>query len=365
MQYQNRVIKVRALLGEYKLDALLVSGFYSILYLTGFKTSSPNERDAFLLVSKEGVELFTDARYRPDKTQNFYKTKFITPDKNLSVFLSETIKKQKIKKVGFEPENLTYEEYLKFSKTVRSAEFVASPRPIRALRAFKDHGEIKLIQEACRMTDECLSVIAKIIRTGMYERELAWKIESCVRERKCDIAFSPIVASAENSAVPHYNTSEGSARIKKNSILLIDFGIKYQGYCSDITRMFFTGSSPKPELMSRYNALFDVQGKTIENIHPGIMAKNIDNDCRIKVRKKGLEYFVHSTGHGVGLEVHEAPRISSRSEDMINDGSVFTVEPGVYYPGEYGIRIEDTVGVVNGKVNVFTAFSKKLLLLGD
>ena len=249
--------------------------------------------------------------------------------------------------------------------------------------------------------------IVKTIRVGQTEKEIAWGIEKWIKEKGYDLAFYPIVAVDRNSAVPHYDVrADGKAKIKKGSVLLIDFGVKYQNYCSDITRMFFVGR-PTDEMTNVYEKLLSAQEKTLEHVgsqqpHPRSLphipplterrrsatlgppvarlsnsvaeklvsspkqnpkCKDIDKYCRDQLGELA-RHFTHSTGHGVGLEIHEGPRLSTHSKDVLRAGQVVTVEPGVYITGRWGMRIEDTVLIgKNGEAIRLTKYPKDLQII--
>lgn len=163
----------------------------------------------------------------------------------------------------------------------------------------------------------------------------------------------------KNAAIPHHDIRLSNSRVKRGSLILIDFGIKYKEYVSDITRVFFAGK-PNPEIEDAYNILLHAQEKTIEKLSKDKDAKSLDSYCRRLLIENNQIDFSHSTGHGVGLEIHESPRLSSRSQDKLVDGNVFTVEPGIYVEGRWGMRIEDTVVLQNGKPKILTKFSKRI-----
>ncbi|MFH0979508.1 MAG: Xaa-Pro peptidase family protein, partial [Candidatus Roizmanbacteria bacterium] len=358
---------------EKNLDGFLVSNFYNILYLSGFKTLTENEREGWMLITTRNTYLFSDSRYLNDKLQitnnnsiinnKYLIIKLITPEKGLIKHLKEIIVEEKIKKLGFEGEDLKYNEYLKFKERL-GIELISTDKLLILQRAIKDEDEIKKIRKACQITDECLMEIVKTIKVGQTEKEIAFKIEFWLKEKSYDLAFYPIIAVDENSAIPHYDTRAGNnKKIKNRSIILVDFGAKYRDYMSDITRMIFIGK-PDDEVVNIYNKLLYAQIKTIEqcsNLPAGrrgeTICKNLDSFCRKKLN------YPHSTGHGVGLEIHEYPKISSVSEDKLLPNQVTTIEPGFYFENKWGMRIEDTVLVKKDGVEVLTKFDKKPLII--
>ncbi len=342
----QRQKKLRQKLAKIPADALLISNFYSILYLTGFKTLTTEEREAFAVVTKKKTYLISDGRYF---TKNFqfpvsnFQTKLIKPGKGFLFHLKEIAGSEKIKTLGIEDNDLRVQEYEKIKRTLPAVKLASTGNLLLKLREIKENDEIKNIAKACKITDQCLAEISKIVAVGMTEKEVAFRIEIWLKKKGYDIAFSPIVAVDKNSAIPHYDTRSGSGKIGPNSVVLLDFGAKYQNYSSDISRMIFMGKNDKAR--KTYDQLLAIQQKTIKQIRKTREAKSLDNFCRQKLKEAGLPNFSHSTGHGVGLEIHEYPKISFVSADTIRGNQVFTIEPGVYFPGQWGIRIEDTVMV--------------------
>lgn len=345
------------------IDALLVSNYFNIFYLTRFKGLSPEEREAYLLVTKKNNYLFTDGRYfNKLKVKNEkLKVKLITPDKGLLFHLIEIVKNEQIKTLGFEGEDLKYVEYQKLKEQLTSIELIPTEKIIINMRAIKNDKEIINIKKACQLTDNCLREIIKTIKINQTEKEIAYRLEVWLKEKDHDLAFDPIVAIDKNSSLPHYDTKTGYGTVKNNSIILIDFGAKYNNYLADITRMIFVNA--KDAEINIYNKLLAAQKKTITQLNKKNNAKEIDNYCRQLLIKQNLPIHPHSTGHGVGLEIHEYPKISQVSTDMIYNNQVFTIEPGIYFENKWGMRIEDTVLIKNSKCKVLTNHNKDLISL--
>lgn len=372
---QKRVERVRNSLTKEKIDAILISNFYNILYLTGFKGLSSQEREAWAVITKTKVFLMTDARYFDQVTSNpasprlrgagnKRETKLISAEKNLITNLQEIITGEKIKTLGFEAEDLKVLEYTKFKSNLE-VQLISTKNILSYIRSVKDEIEISRISRACQLADQCLKKIIKTISLGQTEKEIAWKIASLLRESDSELAFSPIVAVDENSALIHYDTkTNGQGRVKKGSIILIDFGARHQDYLSDMTRMVFFGK-PKNVILKTYHTLLNTQAKTINELKRSTDPKHIDSFCRkLLTFNSELLTYPHSTGHGVGLEIHEYPKISAQSDDVLVKGNVITIEPGIYLPGKFGIRIEDTVYLAaDKKPVVLTKTEKKALIL--
>lgn len=351
------------------LDALLVSHAINIFYLTGFKGLSPTEREAFCLVTKENIYLLTDPRQ--DVKNIKVQIKLFTPEKKFTDQLLEIINSEHIKKLGFEENDMTVGECERLKMKLNSIAFVPTASRVGKVREIKEPIEIEKIRKACELSEDCLEEITKTIRVGQTEKEIGWKIEKWIRENGYELAFSPIVAIGANAAIPHYDTKKGNGKIVEGALLLIDMGVCFEHYNADITRMFAIGEVPT-ELQNVYEILKNAQEKTVQEIprlafgsarDDGGRAKNVDEFCRNILQKHNLPSYPHSTGHGVGLEVHESPNISSHSEQELVKGMVVTVEPGIYIPGKYGIRIEDTIAIGEGGVEILSKFPKTLQII--
>lgn len=382
----DRIISLKRELKKLNLDSFLVSNFYNVYYLSGFKSLTLNERESWLLITKDESYLFTDGRYIEKnkklrlKTQNLplkekIIPKLISTEKNLIQHLKEVIKERKIITLGFEAEDLKFFEYQEIKKKTSlmpSFQFIPVLKLITKLRETKDQDEIKKIKKACQITDQCLKEITKTIKIGQTEKEIVFKIEFWLKKNNYELAFNPIVAINQNSSLPHYDTNaNGQRKINKNSLILIDFGVKYQNYLSDITRIFYFGK-PNNQLLNIYYTLLKTQQKTVNQLQKTNDAKMIDNFCRTHMKENGIlslkikeDYnYPHSTGHGIGLEVHEFPKISINSTDTIKKNQIFTIEPGIYLPGNFGLRIEDVVWMKEDRQpKVLTNYQKKLITL--
>ncbi|GAB4219843.1 MAG: Xaa-Pro peptidase family protein [Candidatus Microgenomates bacterium] len=354
---------IQRFLIDKNLDGLLVSNFYDIFYLTSFKGLSPDEREAWVLVLKDEAYLFTDKRYDKKSKVKSQKLKIIIfqEGKNILDYLKDIIGKKNIKKLGFEGEDLRFFEYKKLTDELK-IEFLPVYFLIKKIRAKKDDREIDYIKQACLIGDLCLQEIEKFIKPGITEKELAFKIEFFLKNKGYDLAFYPIVAVDQNSSIPHYDTREGDGVIKNNSVILIDFGVRYKNYNSDITRMFFL--NPDSEKINIYEKLLNIQEKTINffSFAKPQSYKEVDLYSRELFKKEGLPFCPHSLGHGVGLEIHEYPKVSFLIDEMIENGNIFTIEPGIYFQGKWGVRIEDTV-YFKDKIYLLTGFDKKISII--
>src|SRR3989344_3193210 len=374
---QRRIEKLRKILVEKNLDGFLVSNFYNILYLTGFKTLTDNERESWVLITNQSVYLFTDSRYINNKSQitnnnsitnnQSQITKLITSEKGLIKHLREIVVEEKIQRLGFEGDDLKVSELKKIKDFLINVELISLEKLIIKIREIKDEKEIGNLRKACQIADQCLEEIIKTIKIGTSEKEISFKIEFWLKEKGYNFSFYPIVATDKNSSVPHYDTLNGNnAKAKKNSVILIDYGVKFNDYNSDTTRMIFVGK-PTDEMINIYQTLLTAQVKTVERLKIDNHPVSIDQFCRkVLATNYALQTttYSHSTGHGVGLQIHEYPKISFTSTDVLLSNQVVTVEPGVYLDGKWGMRIEDTVLIrENKQIEVLTQFSKQPLII--
>ena len=228
--------------------------------------------------------------------------------------------------------------------------------------AVKSGDEIKKLEKACAIAEKSFRQAIKEIRVGMTERELAAILEYRFRMNGAsDKSFDTIVAFGPNTAVPHHET--GNKRLKENMPVLMDFGCIYKGYCSDMTRTFYFGT-PTPEFIRAYSAVYRAHTEAYENIRAGMKGSEADKIARDVLEKEGYgKYFTHSLGHGIGVNIHEYPWVSPKSENVLEDGMIFSIEPGVYLDGKFGIRIEDSEVMKDGKPHSFMKHPKYLCVL--
>ncbi|MGB2952621.1 MAG: Xaa-Pro peptidase family protein [Gaiellaceae bacterium] len=340
----TRVDRLRESLEE----PLLVSNPCSVRYLVGFDSSN-----AYLLVEEARVQLFTDFRYI-EAAGEVEGVELVEARRNTLAHLAELL----TGRVGFEAEHLTYAGYETLSNG--AVELVPRRGLVERLRAVKDAGELEVIKRAASITNETYERLAGEGFVGRTERELAWRIEELFHELGSDgPAFDVIVAAGPNGARPH--ADPGERTIEPRQLVLIDAGCSLDGYASDCTRTFATGELPD-ELRRAYDVCLEAQQAGVAALRPGEGGKDVDAAARRVIEEAGLgEHFRHGLGHGVGLEVHEAPRLSDLSTDTLEAGNVVTVEPGVYLAGRGGVRIEDLVVVGDGGPEVLTTFTKELV----
>lgn len=341
---------------------LLVTNKFNLEYLIGFTGSS-----GFMLLTKTKNYFFTDGRYieiakkiQKSKTTKI-KFEFVLYDKDFKDKWNEILKKHRIKTLNFEAEDLTVAKLSSFKKLSKEVKFKETVHEIAIkMRVQKNRTELRKIEKAQRIIEKVFSQIKKELKVGQTEKQIAWRIkELCRTFGADDISFEPIVGFAQNSASPHHENS--NRKLKKSDIVLIDHGARFQGYCSDMTRMIFT-TQPTKKQTEVYNTVLQSQLAGINAIKAGEKASKVAKIARKVIEDAGYgDYYTHSLGHGVGIEVHDPPTsLSTRSKDILKEGMIVTIEPGIYLTGEFGVRIED-MGVVTRKgIKLFTKTPKSL-----
>lgn len=358
----TRIEKVRKKLKSKKLDALLVSGKYDLAYLTGFKQLADNEREGFLLITDESAYLLTFfvnfGMYKQGGSE--FETLCISFNNKLSNIINKISDKEKIKKLAFDKSSLTVQETETLRKKIW-AQFIPTDSLIEDLRLVKDNQEITYIKKACQIADQAFTFILTKISQGVSEKDLALEIEFFIKKRTDNIAFSPVVAFNKNSAIPHYIPSS-NVKLNNKSIILFDFGAKYGGYCSDLSRSVFFGT-PDHKLIKIYQTVLDAQLLALNRIVAGLKAYEADKIAREYINSKGFIPFQHGLGHGVGLDIHENPRLKPESKTILKENMVVTVEPGIYLENFAGVRIEDLVVLKHNGIEVLTKADKAMIIL--
>jgi Xaa-Pro aminopeptidase len=360
--FAARTKNAQKLIRRNKVSAFLITNPINITYLSGFTGSR-----GFLLITKSKTILFTDSRYierakyivpKWIEVQNI--TKVWRNPTALKESWQKTIKSLRIKSIGYEGDNLTVKQFEKYKKiTGRLTKTTDISGEIESLRAIKDTHEIALLRKSQQINIHTFQLIKKFIqqqrrkRKPLREIDIAWEIKRKGFELGAeDVSFDPIVAFGKNSSVPHHKS--GTTRLKQNDIILIDMGMKYKGYCSDFTRTILP---KKPTKLQKeiYKTVSQAQQNTLTNLKPGLLEKEVDSLARSVIEDAGFaENFGHGTGHGVGLKIHEYPSINQEGTRTIEPGMVLTIEPGIYLPGKFGVRIEDMAVVNKQSVNVLT-----------
>ena len=362
----TRLSNFKKILISKSLDAALISSLSDIIYLTDFSHFTNVEREGFLLITQNHNYIITDGRYS-HAVKSYLKDFTLletSPANPFEKLLKEIIGKEKINTLGIDEDNITVSEH----KKITSQGLLLKHIDLSKLRIIKDSKEISMIKKACQIGDKTYSGILKNLRIGITERQVAFEIELFIKKRGADISFPPIVAFEENSAIPHHKTSD--KRLKTNDLILMDFGVKYKNYCSDMTRTVCFGKA-NDEKRKVYETVIAAQQRAIETLNSKLLTLNsvfkpiptslIDQAARSYITSKCFDTIPHSLGHGIGLEVHETPRLSPKSLDQLENGMVFSIEPGIYFPDKFGIRIEDLFTIQNNKLIQLTTSPTRLL----
>jgi Xaa-Pro aminopeptidase len=360
---RSRLSRLRDRLATDELDCLLVGALANIRYLTGFTGSA-----AQLLVTAEAALLVTDGRYRTQADEQLDAAGvsdtveiFVgrVPAQNDSIvdLVRRTIPSDG-GRVGLEADHVVWAQKRSWKELLPPVELVATSGIVEALRTIKDLGEIARIELAASYADAALREVAPMIGRGHSESEVALALDVAMRRLGAeDRAFETIVASGPNSAKPH--ARPGNRMIVAGDSVVVDFGAMVDGYRSDMTRTFLAGDSPSEKIKEVYDAVLRAQRAGVMAVRAGIPAGDVDEACRKSLSDVGLgEAFEHGTGHGVGLDIHEAPSVGPGSTGILEAGAVVTVEPGAYLAGLGGVRIEDTVVVTADGCRTLTSFTK-------
>ncbi len=348
----SRLRQVRDRLHEERLDALLVSHLPSIRWLTGFTGSS-----AFLLVEPSSVTLITDFRYRIQASEEVEDTVSVRiTESDLFTEVARILEEGASgPSVGFEDHSLSVRDRRALGESCGAVMWEPAGALVDGLRACKDAEEVEAIAAAVGIAEGALSDLRGTIRAGVTESDLAAELVYRLRLAGSEsLPFEPIVASGPRSALPH--AQPGDRILRQGDLLLIDFGARLEGYCSDMTRMFVLGA-PAAWQREIHGVVRRAVEAAIAATEAGVHARDVDRAARDVIREAGFgDRFGHGTGHGVGLEVHERPSVNARSRETLEPGSVVTIEPAVYLPGRGGVRLEEVVVVDEGGRRVLTTF---------
>lgn len=354
------------------LDALLVSNNANIAYLTGITHFSVEEREAFVLVVKKHLYLFTDARYTGGITKQANIT-IIECSANSTFYqhFSKLVQRLSLESIGFEPANLTVFELEHLKSIFKEKEIKSKLIPVSGIiekqKAIKSSVEIENIRQACTLSDQAFTHILPLVKKGITEKEIAAELEYFMIKHGGEPAFETIVAFGANAAVPHHATSNDKLT-KMGTPILLDFGAQVNGYCSDITRTIFWGKTT-PALEQQYKATHFIQTKALDALqkamrtHHKADAKEVAEAADEALHKTGFPAIPHALGHGVGLQVHESPVLSVHSKDILKPGMTITIEPGIYLQDKAGIRIEDTLLLTDEGVEILTQAPKSIIIL--
>jgi len=357
---QDRIRRIRTLLQSEETDAVLVSRPENIYYLTGFNGSSGS-----VLITETDVCLFTDFRYEQQaKDQSPHCRLMIIKNSILSI-LKELTATHSIKTLGCEGDFISHLQYINLQESLPDCKIKPLTGCVEKIRIIKDSGEIEKISAAVNVTDQAFNHVLSFIDSGVPEHDLALEIEYFMKKNGAEgIAFPFIVASGKRSSMPHGTASK--KLLAGGDLLTMDIGATMAAYNSDLTRTVAIQKAGE-KCREIYKIVLEAQMAGIDSVRSGIPACDADRAARKIIEKHGYgEFFGHGTGHGVGLQIHESPRLSAGDHTILEPGMVVTVEPGIYLPGWGGIRIEDTVAVTeNGCRVLSSSYKKDLMICGN
>lgn len=362
----DRVEGVKLKLNSHNIDAIFITSPYNISYLTNVFPSSVEEREYYLFITKLEAYLIAPKMFMLAIKENAGEFTYIeiTGEKGLFENILEICNKENIKSVGFEEHNLLYKEFAHLEQSLEGIELVALEDFIDEERQKKDEKEIEKIKRACEITDQCFKLILGKIELNVTERELASQIEFYLTHFGGN-AFKPIVAFGKNAAIPHH-ISDGT-KLKRNSFVLFDLGARFEGYCADMSRTIYFGN-PSEEEKTMYRTVRESQQLALDMLkewkRKDFQVSHLHESTESYIERNGFDPFPHSLGHGIGLEVHEAPTISKYSEgNEFKEGMVITIEPGIYKQNIGGVRIEDDILLTEDGYEILTKSPKELTVI--
>ncbi|MBP1691282.1 MAG: aminopeptidase [Bacteroidetes bacterium] len=356
-RYGNRVARLRTLLEDQRLDALIVTSLTHLHYLTGFTGSN-----GLAVVTRNEVFFLTDSRYRAQAARQVRNAQRLFTHHPLLTGMAEHHCLSRCKRAGFESHVMTYQQYRLLRKSFPRKLFVPTSGFVEKLLLVKDDSELSAMRKAIHITDLVYADLLTILRPGMREHEVAAEIS--YRQRRLGAegdAFHPIVASGERGALPHARASE--KKLRRGEMVTLDFGATVDGYHSDLTRTVALGHVTR-RAREIYGVVLKAQLAALDAARGGMPARDLDGVARRIIADAGYgDAFSHSLGHGLGLHIHERPRVSALSNETLAAGSVITVEPGIYIPGWGGVRIEDDILLSTTGNTVLTSAPKDLVVL--
>lgn len=358
-----RVSRLRGLLDELDLDALVVSRPADIRYHSGFSLV-PGEsagHSGTLFMTRDEERILADSRYTEQASVEAHDWPLLETTLPIERELPPLFAEHDVVRVGLQAEGLTHGEWSRIAAAAPATELHDADPEIGALRLLKSTAEIDAIERACALGDRCLEHLLGFIRPGKAERDVAWELERFFRANGAEgLAFDPIVLAGARASMPHGRPSD--ARIEQGNVLLLDFGCVVDGYHSDMTRTLFIGEVPD-EIHGYHRAVREAQRLAIDALTPGVNGQEIDALARRRIAEDGVEPYGHGLGHGIGLETHEPPRLRRTEAFTLEAGMVFSVEPGIYRPGVTGIRIEDIVALGEDGPRLLTRSPREALVI--
>ena len=355
---QRKMNYMKDILEKKAVDAILVTDEYNFRYLSGFGG------EGILFILKDEKHLITDSRYTLDAKEKATKRGFkvweYTRDNTINDILTQIMASHGVKNVGFEDMNISYREYKKYTEAFKNITFKELGDELETLRMVKSDEELKLLEMAEHIGDMAFNDILPFIKPGISELSLAAEIEYAMKKRGAQgLSFDTIVAAGEGSASPHHVPTDYI--LKEGDFVTMDFGCRYKGYCSDMTRTVVIGKASEKQ-KEVYNTVLKAQQCALDELRAGKTGESIDRVARDIISKAGYgKYFGHGLGHSVGLFIHEEPRLSPAEKRTLKSGNIVTVEPGIYIEGFGGVRIEDMVAVTEDGYRNFASSPKQLI----
>ena len=354
-EIKARLKDLRSRMKAAGLDAYIVESRPNTAYLSGFTGTS-----SLIFVTARSAWFLTDFRYIEVARREIPELKVVLAKETLSSALGELVAGLSIQTAGFEG-TLSYHAFTALRKAVRPVRLKVSAI-LDTCRRFKSALEIQKLQNAQRQAEKIFEYVLEQVQPGVTELELRHAIVHSIDHLGLDgPSFEPIIASGANSSHPHHHP--GKRKLTKNDVITIDMGVIFDGYCSDMTRTVFLGK-PTRKMVEIYHLVLEAQERGIAAVRDGVKARAVDKAVRDTIDEAGYgEYFGHGTGHGVGLEIHEDPYANTRTRDTLSTGMSLTIEPGIYLPGKFGVRIEDTVIVQpDGALNLMSTPKEMVVL---
>jgi Xaa-Pro aminopeptidase len=362
MDYRARLEGLSQALDQERIDFLIVGHLPNVRYLCGFTGSA-----ALLLVNSTGATLFTDGRYIAQAKEEVNGPRVVICRKPLLMAVGQWLRSRRKAArslvVGIEPEHLTLAAHRQLANFLDGrARLKQAPPLVERARIIKDAEEIVQLREAVLLGSSLFDTVLETVRPGIKETDVAAAMEFKARQSGAEaMSFETIIASGQRSAFPHGRASRAS--IPASGFVVCDFGVILGGYCSDMTRTVYVGR-PSKQARGFYEAVREAQKAALQVVRPGERLGEVDRAARKMLKTAGLErYFTHSTGHGVGIEIHEPPRVAAGQDEVLRPGMVITIEPGAYILGKWGVRIEDMVVVTERGFDVLTPTTKDLICI--
>jgi Xaa-Pro aminopeptidase len=357
MEFPSRLRQLRKKMAASGVDSLLVTHLPDVMYLCGFTGSN-----AAVVITAKRAALYTDGRYTAQAKEEARGVRVVIAKKSAQMEAIAFLISLGVASIAFDPETTTVSTLNAMRASLPKERRAKTLVPLKAplvseLRMVKDADEVERMQAAAALGDQLFNTILPSMQPGVTEVEIAAELEHAARRGGAEgMSFSTIVASGVRSSFPHGTASV--AKLPQKGFVTLDFGVILRGYCSDMTRTVHMGKASVEE-RSAYEAVLEAQEQGVKAVAAGVTCGEVDYACRSVLEKHKLaKFFTHSTGHGVGLEIHEQPRIAKEQAKVLESGMVITIEPGVYMPGHFGIRIEDTVVVTKSGCGVLTKATK-------